>query len=210
MGEILTQTIIESEEAHFQQNPVPKLRLIRTRESCVELHTFEKWINDSVDHLLYEKARFENNAILFDVKYGYIVVKCMLENLAEFSLHRRHHGKRLTAHEIYQLKNTIRRNELMKTYWNGATLGMLLEKDDALSDRELYNLIYVNQSDLNEDQKSKDSYPLSSYPELRIKQVFEEIDDILKQSLKRRKMLKNSIGLVSTLILLPIFLFGRI
>ena len=85
-----------------------------------------------------KKQDSENNGILFDVKYGYIVVKCMLENLAEFSLHRRHLWKRLTAHEIYQLKNKIQRNELMKTYWSGATLGMLLEKDDALSDRELY------------------------------------------------------------------------
>ena len=97
----------------------------------------------------------------------------------------------------------------MKTYWNGATLGMLLEKDDALSDRELYNLIYVNQSDINEDQKSKNSNPLSSYPEIRIKQVFDEIDEVLTQSLKQRNILKNSIGLVSTLILIPIFLFGR-
>ena len=32
MGEMLTETIIESEEAHFQENPVPKLRLVRTKE----------------------------------------------------------------------------------------------------------------------------------------------------------------------------------
>ena len=210
MGEILTQTIIESEESHFQQNTVPKLRLIRTKESCVEFYSFEKWLNESVDHLLYQKSQFENNGIFFEVKYGYIAVKCMLENLAEFSLHRRHHRRRLTAHEIYQLKNKIQRNELLKTYWSGATLGMLLEKDDALSDRELYNLIHENQTDAHEDQRIESCKPLNSYPEIKLKQLFIEIDEVLKQSLQRRNTLKNSIGLISTLILLPMFLFSRI
>jgi len=209
MGEILTQTIIESEEAHFQQNIAPKLRLIRTKESCIELFVFEKWLIESVDNLLYQKSRFDNNGVLFEDKYGYIAVKCMLENLAEFSLHRRHHGQRLSAHEIYQLKNKIQRNELMKTYWSGATLGMLLEKDDALSDRELYNLIHANQSDSSEDESNEPCKPLNSYPEVKLNQVFIEIDEVLKQGLQQRSILKNSIGLVSTLILLPIFLLSR-
>ena len=160
-------------------------------------------------NLLYQKSRFDNNGVLFEDKYGYIAVKCMLENLAEFSLHRRHHGQRLSAHEIYQLKNKIQRNELMKTYWSGATLGMLLEKDDALSDRELYNLIHANQSDSSEDESNEPCKPLNSYPEVKLNQVFIEIDEVLKQGLQQRSILKNSIGLVSTLILLPIFLLSR-
>ena len=209
MGEMLTETIIESEEAHFQENPVPKLRLVRTKENCVELHTFEKWLSESVDHLLYQKSIFDTNGLLFEVKYGYVAVKCMLENLAEFSLHRRHHGKRLKAHEIHQLKNKIQRNELMKTYWSGATLGMLLEKDDALSDRELYNLIHANQTDVSEGCKNEPFKPLNSYPEVKLQQLFTDIDDLLKHSLQQRNILKNSIGLVSTLILIPIFLLSR-
>ncbi len=209
MGEILTQTIIESEEAHFQQNPVARLRLIRTKETCVELPKFEKWIEESVEQLLYQKARFENNGLFFEQRFGYIAVKCMLENLAEFSLHRRHHGKRLKAHEVHQLKNAIQRNELMKTYWSGATLGMLLEKDDALSDRELYNLLNPVQVDKNEDEDSHDSELLHSYPEFKIKKVFMEIDELFKTGLQERTALKSSIGLVSTLILLPIFIFSR-
>tara|TARA_Y100000589_G_scaffold2443_1_gene2290 strand:- start:2357 stop:2986 length:630 start_codon:yes stop_codon:yes gene_type:complete len=208
MGEILTQTIIESEEAHFKQNPVPRLKLIRTQEKCVELPKFEKWVIEYVDQLLYQKARFENNGLFFEPRFGYVAVKCMLENLAEFSLHRRHHDRRLKAHEVYQLKNTIRRNELMKTYWNGATLGMLLEKDDALSDRELYNLLNPNSG--NEENLEKiDSFPLNSYPEIKIKKIFTEIDEYFEKSLNDRTVLKNSIGLVSTLILLPIFIFSR-
>ena len=209
MGEILTQTIIESEEAHFQQNPVPRLRLIRTKETCVELPKFEKWIEESVEQLLYQKARFENNGLFFEKRFGYVAVKCMLENLAEFSLHRRHHGKRLKAHEVYQLKNAIQRNELMKTYWSGATLGLLLEKDDALSDRELYNLLNPVKIDKNEGEENNDSELLHSYPEFKIKKVFMEIDELFKTSLQERTALKSSIGLVSTLILLPIFIFSR-
>ena len=96
----------------------------------------------------------------------------------------------------------------MKTYWNGATLGMLLEKDDALSDRELYNLLNPNSG--NEENLEKiDSFPLNSYPEIKIKKIFAEIDEYFEKSLNDRTVLKNSIGLVSTLILLPIFIFSR-
>ena len=97
----------------------------------------------------------------------------------------------------------------MKTYWSGATLGMLLEKDDALSDRELYNLLNPVKVDKNEGEENHDSELLHSYPEFKIKKVFMEIDELFKNALQERTALKSSIGLVSTLILLPIFIFSR-
>lgn len=209
MGEILTKTMIESEEAHFSENRAPKLRLIQNQDQCVDLAVFELWLKSSVDQLLYKKACFENAKISFDSSFGYVAVKCMIENLAEFILHRKQHNKRLRPDEIYRLRIAICRNETLKAYWEGANLGLILEQDDALSDRELY---YLMKHDNNSDHSSKarSSNPLNSYQEIKLEQLFDEIEKSYEKNLDERKALKDSIGLISMMVIIPILWLVRL
>ena len=209
MGEVLTKTMIESEEAHFYENRAPKLRLIQNHDQCVDLTIFESWLKSSVDQLLYKKACFENAKLSFDISFGYVAVKCMLENLAEFILHRKQHNKRLRPDEIYRLRISICRNETLKAYWEGANLGLILEQDDALSDRELYYLIKTG-NDSEQSSQTKASGPLNSYQEIKLEQLFEEIERNYQKSLDERKVLKDSIGLRSMMAIIPILWFIRL
>lgn len=210
MGEILTQTIIESEEAHFKQNCAPRLRLIQANSECVEIAAFENWVRKSTDELLYQKAHFESAKVFFEPRFGYVAVKYMIENLAEFILHRKHYGKRLRADEIFHLRMAICRNETMKSFWDGANLGMILEKDDALSDRELYYLITMQEEHEPLTENKLTVGPLNSYPEMKLQQLFEEFKNSYQTKVNERKSVKESIGLISTLMLIPLIWFIKL
>jgi hypothetical protein len=162
---VLSQTMIESEEAHFASHLAPKVRL--TSELCGQFSALEveEYFHLRIRTLVQWERKFQTANIPFDAKWGYQYFKALYDNFAEYILHTKNSPQSLAKHEVQRILDVLKQSDRTRIYLSGARLCMLLENQEALSDAELHFL-------LNEEPWPRyEGAILRSYHELKVQQI---------------------------------------
>lgn len=202
--EALSETIVESEEAHFRANPAPRLKGSRLKPGQAapvppELARFQAWLFQNLEefqkiHRIYVKNRRE-----LKPSWGFLFFKCLMLNTAELITERREAQKPLRREQIVTLLAFLRQNQTLRHYLKGAKLSMLLESEDALSDAELF---YLTQQDSSEFPEALPG-PMKSYHEKLAQDILEAMRRDLSQ--KPSGITQKGAMTAACCLLLPLF-----
>jgi hypothetical protein len=158
MEAVLSQLIIESEEAHFKANLPERLKLTSTK---VKDHTLEQlmgYFQQRIKTFMTVKDQYKKAGIHFENRWGFTYFKALYQNFAEYIVHCRNEGSPLERATIDSVMTLLKSTERCRFYLNGAKLSMLLETQDALSDAELAFLTNTSEQPWSEYKGILNSY----------------------------------------------------
>ena len=197
MAEALTNTVVESELAHFRENQAPRLKLVQNQESEIRLEQVQDYIDQQIQLFKQTQHEFQVSNVHFQDRWGFLFVKSLYQQITEYVVHRQKENLRLDADEIYSLTSKISKRHDLQFYSEGAKLGILLEAQDPLNDAELY---YLSTPETEKISKG----PLNSYPEKVLEDLFGFMREAYQIGLQSKKAQKSALRVV-TGFLIPFF-----
>ncbi len=181
--EALSETIVESEEAHFRANPALRLKGPRLKAGGSipvppELALFQAWLFQNLEEFQKIHRIYVKNGRELKSSWGFLFFKCLILNTAELITERKEAQKPLRREQIVTLLAFLRQNQNLRHYLKGAKLSMLLESEDALSDAELF---YLTQQQDSSGFPEALPGPMQSYHEKLAQDILEAMRRDLSQ-----------------------------
>ncbi|MCJ8346891.1 hypothetical protein MJH12_15215 [bacterium] len=189
MTNSLSKLQIESDEAHFQNLNQSPLKLIQTPEKLPECEEIEKFIKKSLSTIQRWMKSFKKEGFHFDERFGFTLYKALLTEISEYVSLCRKKGPKLDRSKIkgfLELLKTVDRGEHLLS---GAKLTMLLETQDAISNKDLFYLSNPKRP------KAPHLGPLQSYSEIVVWETLHLIELDYTQK-KNELSLNPSVSLV--------------
>jgi hypothetical protein len=186
MPEVLSQTLIESEEANFRQHIPPRLKLIHPPKE-ISIQDMKNFLMENISKVRYWQNRYHKEKLNFPEKWGFMAFKYLMQCMFEYILIRqKNENSRLNADEIQQLTSCFKTDTTSKHWLLGAKLGLLIDSQEALTDEELFYL--------TQEEEILIDNTLGIWPEECFKLLLEDIE---KQYHRKKKILplKKNIAL---------------
>jgi hypothetical protein len=185
MTNSLSKLQIESDKAHFKDLEESPLKLISTPEQLPEYEDVEKFIKKALHSIERWMISYAKEGLKFDDRFGFTLYKALLTEISEYVQLCKVKGQKLARPRIKNFLTplkTLRRGEHLLS---GAKLTMLLETQDAISNKDLYYLANP------EKLKAPHLGPLQSYSEMVVWETLHLVELDFTQQLNKLKSIKQ-------------------
>lgn len=162
MTNSLSKLQIESDEAHFQDINESPLKLISTPEQLPEYQEVENFIKKTLHSIERWMNSYTTEGLKFDDRFGFTLYKALLTEISEYVQLCKVRNQKLSRPKIKEFLTHLKSLKRGEHLLSGAKLTMLLETQDAISNKDLYYLANP------EKLKAPHLGPLQSYSEMVI------------------------------------------
>lgn len=188
MTNSLSKLQIESDEAHFQDLDESPLKLISTPEKLPEYEEVEKFIKKALHNIERWMSSYNKEGLKFDDRFGFTLYKALLTEISEYVQLCKVKGQKLDRPRIKDFLKPLKLLRRGEHLLSGAKLTMLLETQDAISNKDLYYLANP------EKLKAPHLGPLQSYSEMVVWETLHLIElDFTSQLNERNATQKEQI-----------------
>ncbi|MCO4781156.1 MAG: hypothetical protein KC646_02435 [Candidatus Cloacimonetes bacterium] len=170
MTNSLSKLQIESDEAHFQDIEESPLKLLSTPEKLPEYQEVEKFIKKALHNIDRWMNSYAKEGLKFDDRFGFTLYKALLTEISEYVQLCKLNGQKLSRPKIKDFLTPLKSLRRGEHLLSGAKLTMLLETQDAISNKDLYYLANP------EKLKAPHLGPLQSYSEMVVWETLHMIE----------------------------------
>ncbi|PCJ18763.1 MAG: hypothetical protein COB02_10035 [Candidatus Cloacimonadota bacterium] len=160
MTNSLSKLQIESDEAHFQNIDNSPLKLIQSPKKLPEYEEIVKFITKVLSNLDKWIHSFQKNKIQFDDRFAFTIYKALLSEISEYVQLSKEKNSKLGRDKIKSFLTLLKTLDNGQHLLSGAKLTMLLESQDAITNKDLYYLANPKKV------KAPHLGPLQSYSEM--------------------------------------------
>ncbi|MBW7874828.1 MAG: hypothetical protein H3C47_02435 [Candidatus Cloacimonetes bacterium] len=203
---VLSQTRVESEEAHFRNNPAPLLKTYQLKHSRpaqnLDLHNYQTWLFGMLERFQKLRNAYTANGIRIKEAWGFLYFKCLLLNTADFVLAQKNRQSPLSRVQILSLLALLKQNTTLRYYLQGAKLSLLIDSSDALSDAELF---YLTRTPCTDDEEPPKPLLLGTYHETLLEDLIASMRQELRSHINQKARTKvQAVAAVGCILVLPV------
>jgi hypothetical protein len=202
----LSETRVESEEAHFRHNPAPLLKAHqlkrKTTAQNLDLHNYQTWLFGMLERFQKLRTAYAANGIRIKEAWGFLYFKCLLLNTADFVVAQKNRQAPLARVQILSLLALLKQNTTLRYYLQGAKLSLLIDSNDALSDAELF---YLTREPCTDNEEPPQTLLLGTYHETLLEDLIASMRQELRQHIHQKAKSKvQAVAAVGCILILPV------